>query len=204
MTVRKGEPWGSTGQAPADMVTVTDDAALRRIACEALSSGRRPPPIGLLGGDLMRAVGGPGDEARFSGEVAILPVDVVHLEAAGDQTWCCSHLVARRRWWRGEVVAVMNAQYLGAWDVAPRSHPGDGRVDVVRVDPAMSWRDRLRARGRLVHGTHVPHPCIEVRQHAEVELVFARAMSLIVDGEPWVTASSARVVVVPDALTVVV
>ena len=204
MTVRKGEAWGATGPAPTDMVTATDDAALRRIVCEALSSGRRPPPVGLLGGDMMRAVGGSGDETRFSGEVAILPVDVVRLEAAGGETWCCSQVIARRRWWRGEVVAAMNAQHLGAWDVAPRAHPGDGRVDIVRVDPAMSWRDRLRARGRLVHGTHLPHPCIEVRQHTEVELGFAHPLSLIVDGEHWVTAQSVRVIVVPEALTVVV
>lgn len=204
MTVRKGEAWGSIGRAPADMVTVDGDAALRRIVEEALSAGRRPPPVGLVGGDLMRAVGGSGDVARYEGDVALLPVDLVRLQAAGASTWCCSHLVARRRWWRGEVVAVMNAQHLGAWDVAPRAHPGDGRIDVVRVDPSMSWRDRLRARSRLVHGTHLPHPCIEVRQHAEVELDFGRAMSLIVDDEPWVTASSVRVVVVPDALTVVV
>ena len=32
----------------------------------------------------------------------------------------------------------MNVDRLGHWDVAPRAHPNDGRVDVVEVDAAMS------------------------------------------------------------------
>ena len=46
-------------------------------------------------------------------------------------------------WWRGRVVAAMNAEFLGPWDVAPRAHPGDGLLDVLDVSPAMSLADRL-------------------------------------------------------------
>lgn len=204
MTVRKGEAWGSIGPAPGRMLTAVDDRELRRIVRTALAAGQQPPAVGLLGGDMMRAVGGSGDPERFSGEVAVLPVDVLRVEVDGAVEWCCSHVVARRRWWRGEIVAAMNAQHIGSWDVAPRAHPGDGKVDVVRVDPAMTWRDRARARGRLAQGTHVPHPHIEVRQRAEVDLQFVRPMRLELDGEPWIRASAVRIVVLPDALTVVV
>jgi hypothetical protein len=204
MTVRKGEAWGSVGPAPAGMLTAVDDRELRHIVCAALAAGVQPPPVGLLGGDLMRAVGGSGDPGRFAGDVAILPVDVLRVEVDGVVDWCCCHVVARRRWWRGEIVAAMNAQHVGAWDVAPRAHPGDGKVDVVRADPAMSWRDRARARSRLALGTHVPHPHIEVRQRSELELEFDRPLRLELDGEVWMRASSVRIVVLPDALTVVV
>lgn len=204
MAVRKGEAWGRTGQAPAGMVTAIDDRALRSVVCEARAAGRRPPAVGLLGGDLMRAVGGSGDARRFSGEVAILPVDVLQVEVDGEVTWCCSHVVARQRWWRGEVVAAMNAQHIGTWDVAPRAHPGDGKVDVVRVDPAMSWRDRLRAKGRLEQGTHVPHPCIDVRQRTQLELRFLRPLIVALDGDVWTTTSSLRIDVLPGLLEVVV
>lgn len=204
MTVRKGEAWGSVGPAPEEMLTAITDRELRHIVRAAMVAGRQPPPVGLLGGDMMRAVGGSGDPERFAGEVAILPVDVLRVEVDGAVEWCCSHVVARRSWWRGEIVAAMNAQHIGSWDVAPRAHPGDGRVDVVRADPAMSWRDRARARGRLAHGTHVPHPHIEVRQRYEVELQFLHPLRLELDGEAWMSASSVRIVVLPDALTVVV
>ena len=52
-------------------------------------------------------------------------------------TWGVAHVVVRRQWWRGEIVMAMNAQFYGRYDVAPRGHPNDGKVDVVRVDPSM-------------------------------------------------------------------
>ena len=48
--------------------------------------------------------------------------------------------------WRGRIVALMNAQFLGEWDVAPRAHPGDGKLDRLSV----SMRPRRAAPG--------PHP----------------------------------------------
>jgi diacylglycerol kinase family enzyme len=50
----------------------------------------------------------------------------------------------------------------------------------------------------------VPHPHIEVRQRSEVELQFLHPLRLELDGEAWMSASSVRIVVLPDALTVVV
>ncbi len=52
----------------------------------------------------------------------------------------------------------MNAQWIGSWDVAPRSHPNDGLLD--RCEGDLSLDDRWKARGRLPSGTHVPHPGI--------------------------------------------
>ena len=37
--------------------------------------------------------------------------------------WFVAHLVARRSWWRGRVVAAMNAQWLGALGPRPRGPP---------------------------------------------------------------------------------
>jgi diacylglycerol kinase family enzyme len=152
----------------------------------------------------MRAVGGTGDEGRLHGEVALLPVDIVRATIDAEQRWFAAHLVARRSWWRGEVVAAMNAQHLGRWDVAPRSHPNDGRIDIVRISPEMSMRDRWRARSRAVQAAHVPHPHIQITSTATTTLRFARPMQLWLDGEVWTTASSVELTVEPDALLVCV
>ena len=64
----------------------------------------------------------------------------------------------------GPIVAVMNVDRLGRWDVAPRAHPNDGALDVVEVDAAMGVRARWQARRRLPTGTHVPHPAIRTRR----------------------------------------
>src|SRR3546814_16850403 len=77
------------------------------------------------------------------------------------------HLIAERSWWRGRVVAAMNAQYRGKWDVAPRGHPNDGRLDVLAADPPLD--ERLPVRGRLKTGTHLPHPPIDSRHVPAVQ-----------------------------------
>jgi hypothetical protein len=204
VTIRRGEQWGIVGPAPTGVVRVDGDAALGHLVTQARRDGRPIPPVFLAGGDLLKSLGGTGRPDRLDGVVAMLPVDIVRAQAADDIRWFVAHVVARRSWWRGEVVAAMNAQYIGAWDVAPRSHPNDGRVDVVRVDPAMSVGDRRRARTRLVHGGHVPHPHIDISPGAHVTLQFTRPMRLWVDGTSWATSDSVELTVEPDAVTVCV
>ena len=43
----------------------------------------------------------------------------------------------------GRIVAVMNAEFVGPWDVAPRAHPGDGLI-VLRVQHLRLVEARLR------------------------------------------------------------
>jgi hypothetical protein len=212
MTIRRGEEWGTVGAPPDGLVRISDDAALGRLVNDHRSAGSQPPPVALLGGDLGRALGVRGDSPRIDaarteggGAVAILPVDVVRVDAAdGDVAWFVSHLVAVRSWWRGALVGALNGQYLGGWDVSPRAHPNDGRVDVVRVEASMSRRDRWRARGRLPHGLHLPHPAISIRQVASTSITLDRRTRLVLDGVPWIETDRFALTVEPDALTVVV
>lgn len=210
MTIRKGEAWGTIGRAPADVQRVHLDRQLVEVVERSVSSGSQLPTFALLGGDLMRAVGGSGNADRLSGEVPLLPVDLVRVDADDGRTACfAAHLVARRTywrggWWRGEVLAAMNGQYLGRFDVAPRAHPNDGRFDLVRVSDSMSIRDRLNARRRLPQGIHVPHPDIEIRQTSATTVVFDHPMRIWLDGKPWGSARSLTMVAEPDAVTVCV
>ena len=85
-------------------------------------AGQTLPTLGLLGGDLCRTLGGPGDEARLRSDDAMtFQVDVGAALLDGRLHWFVAHLIARRSWWRGRLVAVMNAEWLGAWDLGPRS-----------------------------------------------------------------------------------
>ena len=198
MPIRKGEPWGSAVPLPADLPTFDNERAAGRWL-RSLSDRSDPIAFGLRGGDLARTMGGGGRD-RFAGDVVCAPVDLVRVELDGVQHEALSHVVLRRQWWRGRVVLVMNAQYLCALDVAPRSHPNDGRVDVLDIAPEMTLRARLQARRRSRTGTHVPHPHIKVASVSACEFVFNRRATCWVDGVRVGTARKVTVSVAPDAL----
>ena len=126
-----------------------------------------------MGGDLCRTVGGKGDEARIrSTDARRFPTDLGSVLIDGRQHWFVAHLVARRSWWFGRVVAVMNAQWIETWDIAPKSHPNDGLLDVFDGDPGFD--DRLKMRRRLLTGTHVPHPDIATSRVGALQVSFDR------------------------------
>lgn len=185
MTIRPGEHWGTEVARPADLVEVDADASL---------AARGGEPTGLRGGDLYVSLGAP---ARRD-PVQRLPIDGLRVTLDGVDHDAVAHVVMRRSWWRGRVVAVMNVDHIGDWNVAPRAHPNDGRLDIVEVDAAMTVRDRWAARRRLAAGTHVPHPRIRTRRAEAERWEFDRPTSVWIDG---VAAGSSRIVeveIVPD------
>jgi hypothetical protein len=214
MTIEKGRSWGHPGSLPDGGVVVHSDAEARRALEEARRSGVDYPPLGLLGGDLCRTLGGTGDEARLRrGQATTFTVDLGQVLVEGSLHLFVAHLVARTRLWTRAYV-VMNAQWysgerLGtgrgvarAWNVGPRAHPGDGLVDA--YDVRLSVADVLRVRPRLHHGGHLPHPGIKERRAAAVQLELERALPVRLDGVLVGRARSLSVRVEPDALTVVV
>lgn len=203
MTVEKGIDWGAMGPAPVDLVVVATDTEARAALSGPWRDGRPLPALGLLGGDLCRTLGGRGGDAarlRRAGTVATVDLGVATLD--GERHLFVAHLVARRSWWWGRVVAAMNAQFLGPWDVAPRAHPGDGRIDVLDADLAVG--DRWKARARLPSGAHVPHPGIAQTRAARWTTTFARPTPIRLDGEVVASARAVEVTVEADALQVVV
>lgn len=203
MTIEKGQPWGTTGPLADDGIVVASDAEARAVVTAARRDDRPIPELGLVGGDLCRTVGGRGDRDRLrSPEGSRLPVDLGTALVDGRLHHFVAHLVVRRSWWRGRVVAVMNAQWIGRWDVAPRSHPDDGLLDV--LDGDLGLDDRIKARARLRTGTHVPHPGIAVRRTAALQLAFERPEPVWLDGERVGSARALSIRVEPDALTCVV
>lgn len=203
MTIRKGEAWGEPGPLPPHGVVVRSDREAREVVTAAKRANEAIPPLGLLGGDLCRTLGGTGDEARLrSAEAMRLPVDLGAVLLDGRLHWFVAHLVARRSWLRGRAVVAMNAQFLGSWDVAPRGHPDDGRLDV--LDGDLPLGQRLLARSRLRTGTHVPHPLIEERRVGALQLDLDRATPVLLDGEPVGSARTLSLRVEPDALLCVV
>lgn len=190
MTIRKGEPWGVEVDRPGDLLLVAGDADL----ADLLDAGTERP-LALSGGDLHRSLGEPQPRLRMQR----VELDLLRVVADGAEHAAVAHVVARRSWWRGQLVAVMNVDQLGDRNVAPRAHPNDGFADVVEVDPGMGLRQRWQARARLPQGTHVPHPSIRTRRVREAVWHFERPLGLWIDGERRGRVSDLSIVVVADA-----
>ena len=180
MTIRKGEPWGEAAVCPADLRVVSTDRELRDWVIWHRTRDQPIRDLGVAGGDLARTCGGATGGRPTAAKVTVDAMRITVDE--GDPTWGVAHIVARRQWWRNEVVLVMNAEFYGPYDVAPRSHPNDGKVEVVRVDPAMSWRERLQARQRARSGSYLPHRHLSSKSVAEIDIQFDTSMVVWVDG----------------------
>jgi hypothetical protein len=202
MTVQKGEPWGHPAVSPDDVRVVSTDRDIREWIVWHRTRGQPIRDLAVAGGDLARTCGGGGGGRPSS---AMVTVDAMRVSLDdGEPTWGAAHVVARREWLRGELAMVMNAQFYGAYDIAPRSHPNDGKVDVLHVDGEMGWRDRLQARQRARTGSHLPHGHLTMRSVADCELSFDEAVVVWIDGVRQRAVRRLRVTVEPDAYSIYV
>ena len=184
MTIRRGGDWGRLGTPPEDLPSAKSDHEIGEHLGNGVST------IRLCGGDMFATLGG-----STSGSLAPtleLPIDVMRISFKHSRDSelktrvASSHCILRAintrgGWFRGNAVAVMNAQYLGEWDVAPRGHPNDGRVEILEVDARMSVRQRMIARSRMKTGTHLPHPDISVKSVSEF-FWSGSALTMWIDG----------------------
>lgn len=166
MVIQRGQQWGSELVAPADVVVATTDSEL----ADHIARGQKN--IAVSDGDMWRTIGA-HDRVVVPGEMATcLPIDVMkveyHIDGKVVTALAVAHVVMRTTnfaggWLRGEATVIANAQFLHRWDIAPRGHPNDGRVELTQVARAMGVRQRFSARSRLRTGTHIPHPYIKTQ-----------------------------------------
>ena len=198
MPIEKGQDWGEQRPMPDDIVTAGSDAEAAEIVTTARRAAQPPPPLLLTDGDLARTLGGGRNRSPDQRTHAAVDLGAVLLD--GKLHWFLAHLVARRSWWRGRVLVAANAAFLGNWNVAPRAHPGDGRLDVLDADPPLG--DRWQARRRLPTGTHLPHPDITVRRVEAMQFDLERPTPVWLDGRSHGPVRSISLRIEPAAVDI--
>ncbi|MGI9625011.1 MAG: hypothetical protein ACR2PK_19445 [Acidimicrobiales bacterium] len=186
---------------------IDSDAALAALLSSS-GTGSRPSagPVvaALAGGDLCRTLGGRGDvSSRLGLDTTLVDVNAGRLftgeKAIGPFV---AHVVLRGRWWHGPTAVVMNSQWMGEWDMAPRSHPGDGLFDA--IEGQLGFRERLLARRRAPSGDHVPHPQLRLSRRNSYEFEFDRPRLLVSDGVTLGRYRQVRIVMLEEAIRVAV
>lgn len=224
MTIERGKPWGSPVQLDESAPVVTSDAELAdvirgHICGTGAPSDEQGIVVGVRGGDLHRTLGSPrhtADELR-SGKGIGFPIDVGVLEPDAvtehhdhdtdtGALLFVAHMVAttsrRGTLWNGRTVIAMNAAFRGEQNLAPRSHPNDGRLAV--IDGRLGLVDRRRASTRTSTGSHLPHPDLTVRHIRQGHFTADRPLWVRLDGRMIGTVRSFALRCIADAATIVV
>ena len=196
MSIRPGDSWGTPTDAAPDLVVVGSDADLAQslkswphpnplISFEPNAESDLAKSVGLAS-FRESALSSDGTTGQISA-----PIDAIEYRFAGNTNLAMnavevgvSPLVLRatsrskeisvtingRKFFSGVAsgVVVANGQFIGAADLIPRSHPGDGRLEVHIY--SLKSGERSAMRRRLATGSHLPHPRIATGSGARIRI----------------------------------
>lgn len=200
MTIRKGEEWGRKDVVPQSFFIAEDDS----------DAASQPPhvPFALCRGDLFTALGRP-HTPMHGRDCMILPIDaltcsVQFLNGDTETIHAASH-VSIGSWWKGRHIIVSNSGFINGLNIAPRSHPNDGEMDVFSIASEMPLKQRFLARRKAKTGTHLPHPNISVLRKTVLEISRDRPQErLSIDGVAVSAWTAVHISIEPDYWEVIV
>ncbi len=196
MSIRPGDSWGTPTDATPDLVVVGSDADLAQslkswpqtnplISFEPNAESDLAKSVGLStfsesalsSNDATGRISAPIDaiEYRFAGntylamnavEVGVSPLVL----RATSRSKEISVTINGRKFFSGVAsgVVIANGQFIGAADLVPRSHPGDGRLEIHIY--SLKPGERSAMRRRLATGSHLPHPRIAMGSGARIRI----------------------------------
>ena len=199
MTIREGEPWGEIVDRPTGLPRFETPRALGHALEEQIDNGGSFACF-LDSANVRLLL---GVERSFTTSCLRVSFDALHVEVANNakvQTFVAVDTVEiGRSYFHGEWMIVTNTGFWRGRRIASRAHPNDGRVDIVTVDPHMTFRQRVLARHRMRLSAHLPHPHLSMKQVDTVSWS-GTPRTVHIDGMRLRAIDSLRVTVIPDAV----
>ena len=205
MTIQKGQDWGRSVARPDKLHLVADDQEAGAYLNQHLSVAGPPLEIAILKSNISRTLGVSGANIQKS-EMLRTEFDVVEAtfelenSKVRERRYFLGHAFIRSKWFRGETVGVLNSSFVGRRDWAPRSHPNDGKFDVIEFDESISIRQRLTAYRLMRSGSHLPHPKIRHRQMTQYSAGCIESSTLYIESIRVGNVKSCIFNVLPDAV----
>jgi hypothetical protein len=197
MTIEKGQPWGTEGFAPHDLMLARDEEA----AARAVSHGTRH--VALQHGELLSALGLGGNKQvlRVGDSCRLLPFDAYEVtvwrRGWSESTIAVSTVLIGT--WRQPTWWFTAGGFVGSLNAAPNSHPNDGRADALEWS-RVSVRDMLAIRRRMHLGDHLPHPALHTARGSTINWQSTHGTRPVtIDGRRWGRADHVSITVRPDA-----
>ena len=204
MIIKKGDNWGELVGRPRELKIFETDALLGDFLGRDPSLDRARSNFAILKSNAARGLGlsGARPEARQMLRTSFDLIEIQGHEKEGPFTrLCVGYAILGNGFFRGRTVGIFNVSFCGGRDWAPRAHPNDGKLDVLRISPEMKVPQRILAYRRMKTGSHLPHPQISYHQSGEYLFDEARATRLTVDSVKMGLVEECSFRVIADALT---
>ena len=208
MTIRKPMPYGTPASRPSNLDTLHSDVEIAR---HYVSSGNAKPCTVTKGG-IAQSLGINGEMAHRDSQpdqqMTLVDIDLLQINYRTDNSTDSSlHLVVagtlavQHRTPVSTCLLLSNSGIFRGRDVLPRAHPNDGFMDVLEIDPKISFRQLAIAWRRSTTGSHLPHPQIRVSRSSEYQWS-GRPSKMIADGTTYQGVVWLHCKVIADAMSI--
>ena len=158
--------------------------------------------IGLQGGDLYKSLGGSGMvDLEANGSTIGLKLDLGQLIVEESNYLFASYCKLLKPIKPWSTVWIINSPIIGQRRIAPKSHPGDGWLDVVEF--SVPFRQSLKAYKRSSSGDHLPHPQITTSKKRTITINSKRKRGVVIDGKRIGFRKEISISIIPHAIGVV-
>ena len=185
MPISPGSAWGEPCSTPSDLLRLSSDREVGIFLRDHDARQIHSKKISYQKGDLIKVLG--LDDLRKGIQCLRVILDAIYVEYVDTEgnshhDVCVGSLHIGSRFLRGAISIASNSGYWRGREVAPRSHPNDGKLDIVEISAAMNWTQRRMAWNKALTGSHIPHPLIQYSQ-GEFFQWSGKDKRLVIDGQ---------------------